>query len=196
MKRPGTVKLALAWLALAVLAGAALWPRWKAISRLEARSVELAQMIEQADDVNTQMRLLTEWMMDIEQRVRASTTPIPRDSGVSELVRDLTDRFDELGVVEREITTGAPSPGEDASTLPMTIAARGSFTSVMKSIGWIESLPRLVRIRRIKITRARDWTPEAPRVAAEILLDAFFNPTPIPERVDLTSLIAKQEEGP
>lgn len=194
MRSPTNLQLAVAWAALAgALGGLAVWPRYRAIRQQEARSVALAQMIEEADDVNAQIRELTEWMIEIEARVRAATTPIPRDSGVADLMRDLTDKFRELGITEREVTTGAPSNGAEASALPMTVMARGSFMSVLESIRWIESLPRLVRIRRIKIDRARGWTPGDPRVSAELLLDAFFDPRPIPENVDILSLIRKQE---
>lgn len=196
MKSPSTLQLAVAWVALAaLLGGVAIWPRWRAVTRLERRSAGLAQMINEADDVNTQIRVLTEWMLEIEERVGASTTPIPEESGVAELVRDLTDKFRELGITDREITTGAPSMGEQSAALPMTIVMRGSFTSVLASIRWIESLPRLVRIRRIRIDRADDWSLDTPRVTAELLLDAFFDPKPIPESVDLTSVIEAQREG-
>ncbi|MFG0274664.1 MAG: type 4a pilus biogenesis protein PilO [Phycisphaerales bacterium] len=193
MKSPTNLQLGVAWAAMAAaLSAVAIWPRWRAISQLEQRSVALSQMIAEADDVNAQIRELTEWMLEIESRVRASTTPIPRDSGVADLVRELTDKFRELGVAEREITTGAASNGDEASALPMTVVARGSFTSVVESIRWIESLPRLVRIRRIKIERARDWSMDNPKVSAEFLLDAFFDPRPIPDDVDLASLIERQ----
>lgn len=195
MKSPSNLQLGLAWAALAgLLGGGAIWPRWRGVTHLERRSVSLAQMINEADDVNAQIRVLTEWMLEIEDRVRASTTPIPEESAVAELVRDLTDEFRELGITDREITTGAPSMGEQAAALPMTIVVRGSFTSVLASIRWIESLPRLVRIRRITIDRADKWSPDAPRVTAELLLDAFFDPKPIPEGVDLASVIEGQGE--
>jgi Tfp pilus assembly protein PilO len=195
VKSPTNLQLGLTWLALAsLLGGAAIWPRWRDITRLERRSLGLSQMINEADDVNAQIRVLTEWMLEIEDRVRASTTPIPAQSGVADLVRDLTDKFRELGITDREITTGAPSLGEQSAALPMTVVVRGSFTSVLASIRWIESLPRLVRIRRVKIDRAEDWSFDSPRVTAEFLLDAFFDPKPIPESVDLASLIESQAE--
>lgn len=194
MRSPTNLQLSVAWLALAgLLGGALVWPRWRTVTSLERRSVGLAQMINEADDVNEQIRVLTEWMLEIEERVRASTTPIPEESGVAELVRDLTDKFRELGITDREITTGAPSMGEQSAALPMTVIVRGSFTSVLESIRWIESLPRLVRIRRIRIDRAKDWGLDSPRVSAEFLLDAFFDPKPVPEGVDLASVIEQGE---
>ena len=61
----------------------------------------------------------------------------------------------DLGVTDREITTGGANKLDDASTMPMSVTAQGRFLSVYEAVRWIESLPRLVRGQRLRIdTRA------------------------------------------
>ncbi len=109
-------------------------------------------------------------------------TPIPEESGVAALVKRLSESFDALGLKDREISTGAAKPLEEASCLPMTIVVHGSFPAIYEAIAGIESLDRLIRVQRLRV--ATEGRPGAGtvdrsgRVRADIQLDVFFAPKP------------------
>ena len=78
-------------------------------------------------------------------------TPIPDESDVSGLIRVLSSMLDELGLDRREITTGDSRQLDEASSMPMTVRLEGPFPSVAEAIRRIESLPRLVRVQRLRV---------------------------------------------
>lgn len=195
MRNSTSLRFLVCWIALVACAGGlGVWPKLSAIRRHEAKAQELATMIRESDDVNAQIGLLSEWRAEIHRRVSTSTTPIPAESDVAGLMRDLTRTLVDLGITEREITTGSAVESEESFSLPLSVTMRGRFPRVMEAVRWIENLPRLVRVRRIKIERSRDWTPDEPVVTAELLVDVFFAPHPIDTSSDL-SVFAGVEKG-
>lgn len=106
-------------------------------------------------------------------------TPIPEDSAVATLVRSLSESFDDLGLNDREVSTGAPKQLEEASSLPMTIAISGGFPAIHGALARIESLDRLVRVQRLRVAgegKTRDGFDRSGRVRADIQLDVFYAP--------------------
>ncbi|MFM9956547.1 MAG: type 4a pilus biogenesis protein PilO [Phycisphaerales bacterium] len=112
-------------------------------------------------------------------------TPIPQESGVAGLVRELSESFDRLGLKDREISTGAAKVLEDASCLPMSITVQGPFPAIYEALAGIESLDRLVRVQRLRVAHdaraggggaATGTVNRSGRVRADIQLDVFFAP--------------------
>lgn len=112
-------------------------------------------------------------------------TPIPTDSNVAGLMRMLGDTLTDLGLNQRDITTRPPKSFGDATSLPVTVVLNGPFTSIHEAVTRIESMPRLVRVERLRITsqseRAGGTTaPSAGGtegvVRAEFSIDAFYSP--------------------
>lgn len=107
-------------------------------------------------------------------------TPIPEESGVATLVRGLSESFDALGLKDREISTGAAKSLDDASCMPMTVAVQGPFPAIYAALTGIESLDRLVRVQRLRISvdgkGGAHTVDRSGRVRADIQLDVFFAP--------------------
>lgn len=109
-------------------------------------------------------------------------TPIPSESGVATLVRQLSESFDALGLKDREVSTGASKQLEEAQCLPMTIAISGAFPAIFEALGRVESLDRLVRVQRLRVAlegKTRDGFDRSGRVRADVQLDVFFAPRQI-----------------
>jgi len=176
-------RLVLGLVALILLGvGAGVWPHVRAIRALEERREDLQARAAASDDgAATLTRLQTE-LEEATRLAEERSKPISAQSDVAEMIRALTAQLDRLGMSEREITTGAPTHLPDAASLPMSVRMKGRFPNVHEAIRWIESLPRLVRAKRVSIEIPRrrsdknnvDWL--APEVDAELLLDVFFAP--------------------
>lgn len=106
-------------------------------------------------------------------------TPIPESSDVAGLIGDLSSMLDAVGLGQREITTGQSESLEEASSMPMTVTLRGPFPAVAEAVRRIESLPRLVRVKRLRVASNQPRSGEVDRsgeVRADILIDVFFAP--------------------
>lgn len=121
-------------------------------------------------------------------------TPIPAESGVATLVRQLSESFDELGLKDREVSTGASKQLDEASCLPMTIAITGGFPAIFDALRRVESLERLVRVQRFRVAlegKNRDGFDRSGRVRADLQLDVFF----APKQLASPTAAAKQGTG-
>lgn len=106
-------------------------------------------------------------------------TPIPEQSDVSGLIRVLSSMLDSLGLARREITTGESRVLDEASSMPMTVTLEGPFPAVSEAIRMIESLPRLVRVQRLRVASDQPRTGEVDRsgeVRADLLIEVFYAP--------------------
>ncbi len=164
-----------------VLAGAGLVVRPAYLSakalegEIEAKRAELARPGSGPEAIERLARDLTALRELGSERM----TPIPADSGVATLVRQLSESFDELGLKDREVSTGAAKQLDEASCLPMTIAITGGFPAIFEALGRVESLDRLVRVQRLRVAlegKVREGFDRSGRVRADLQLDVFFAP--------------------
>ncbi len=156
-----------------------IWPAHTEARQVEAdilaKRAELSQAGKQPEAIEKLATELAALRRFGEQRM----TPIPEDSGVADLVRNLSSTFDELGLKDREVTTGAPKQLDEASALPMSVMVSGSFPKVYAAVCQIERLPRLLRTQRLRI--AAEKAPvgsldRSGRVRADLQLDVFYAP--------------------
>lgn len=106
-------------------------------------------------------------------------TPIPQESNVAGLMTDLSAMLDSLGLTQREITTGDSRRLEEASSMPMTVTLQGPFPSIAEAVRQIESLPRLVRVQRLRVSTEQARRGEVDRsgsVRADVLIEVFYAP--------------------
>ncbi|RMD65762.1 MAG: hypothetical protein D6824_02060 [Planctomycetota bacterium] len=131
-----------------------------------------------------------------QRRALNEVAEIPQEADVALLIGALSSRLDSLGVGGGEISTGAPRSTPDAMYVPVTVTMRGSFLSVYAACRWIESLPRLVRISRLRFERLKAANNSGSRAAssaapgdsddirAELALDVFYRPAPLNGEAD------------
>lgn len=183
MNRRAHIFLGLGWLLMVGVGGRfLLWPAVEHARDLDAdiaakqatiaRQTTGPEVIEKIARELTALRALSDSRM----------TPIAEEAGVAGMVSGLSDSLDALGLTDRELNTGSQRQLDEASVLPMSIVIRGDFPSIVRAVEQTESLPRLVRVQRLRI--AQDSRPNqaggpvdrSGKVKAEISLDVFFAP--------------------
>ncbi len=183
--RPSKISLVCggAWLLLVGIASAG-WivPVYAESARLEREIAELeAELAKPADGPEVIERLATQ-VTQLEALMHERMRPIPDDSDVAGLMLELSLVLDELGLVEREVTTGAPKQLDEARSMPMSVLLRGEFLSIYAAVRHIEALPRLVRVQHVRILtdRSRQALPNRTGVVeAELVIEVFFAPRDI-----------------
>jgi Tfp pilus assembly protein PilO len=106
-------------------------------------------------------------------------TPIPPDADVAGLIGRLSRMFDDAQLGEREVTTGQPAQLDEASALPMSVSVQGPFPSILGVLMRIESLDRLVRIERLRLTGLHSRKGPVDRsgeVRASVQVEVFYAP--------------------
>ncbi|MBL0922561.1 MAG: type 4a pilus biogenesis protein PilO [Phycisphaerales bacterium] len=99
----------------------------------------------------------------------ANSKPIPAQGDIAEFVRGLVTYLDRIGVVDRSIATGTPARENDVMAAPMTLTMTGDFMAVFATLEHVESLPRLVRVSRMKLELRKDGL-----LKADLSLDVLF----------------------
>ncbi len=181
MSKKHTLWLAVGMVALllvGVLAGIA--PRLRVMDRLDSEALSLQDRARRADNGAAEIVRLESHLADVQEIEETSIKDIPAENDVAGLIRALTTRLDRLGMTEREITTGAIEALEDAMAAPMTVRMRGPFLGVQEAVEWLESLPRLVRVLRVKIETPNRSASDrlaggSADVEAELILNVFFD---------------------
>lgn len=111
-------------------------------------------------------------------------TPIPEDADVAGLIGRLSRMFDDAQLGEREVTTGQPEQLEEASAMPMSVSVQGSFLALMDVLVRIESLDRLVRIERLRLSglhARRGPIDRSGEVRASVQVEVFYAPRALKE---------------
>lgn len=177
MKTPRNITLLLWWVVLVGAGvGILIVPSLRSVSDLSTEAERLRERISANNDGAAALRRLESRLQEARRVVRDETTPIPRESDVAALIRQLSSRLSGLGVSEREITTGSAAELADASAMPMSVSVRTEFLNIYEVVRWVESLPRLVRVERLSIERASDDKLRTGPVEADVMLEVFFDP--------------------
>ena len=95
-------------------------------------------------------------------------------------MRRMSVMFDDAGLQAPQLTTGVPQEDVGAIAMPMTIIAEGDFVALVDAITAIESLPRLVRVRRVRLASDSDRRgapiDRSGTIRADLQLDVFYAP--------------------
>ena len=184
MRGSPRIWLALGWVVLVILGVfVGVFPRLRALDRLDQEASSLSGQASRSDAGASKLAQLNERLARARATVQTRVRPIPHDADVAGLIRTLTTELDDLGMTEREITTGAPKDIGDAMSAPMSVRMTGPFLGVYQAVRWIETLPRLVRITRVTI-KTPQRNPEeliqnaGRMVHAELLLNVYSDPAP------------------
>lgn len=122
---------------------------------------------------------LTRELAELKSRGEMRMTPIPEQSDIAGLMRELSGKLDELKLDKRELVQGTAKKLEEASLVPMSVLVEGSFPEIYGVAKYLESLPRLVRVQRLRIAlagSAKDTIDRSGVVQAELMIDVFFEP--------------------
>lgn len=180
MKRSENTKLIAGVVVLAALALVlGVWPNVKGLERLGETRADLVSRVERSDDGDAALERLAGELGEHKLDARVRLRPIPEDGDVGGLIRAMSDEFAQLGLGRPEIKTGRPIEHDDAMALPMTVEIRGTFLNIADVIQWVESLDRLVRVRKVRIESPRSGTAESDFsevLEAELVLDVFYAP--------------------
>ena len=168
------------WVLLVLIGIASLtWLQPRMLGQANQELNSLKQRLMRAEDGAAEIRALVEELSAIRESAK-SIKHVPTDSQFAGLIQDLGGRLEALGITDREITTGGSVDLGPAKSIPMRIRMTSDFTGVFKTIEWIESLPRLIRVQRVLIKATDLKNPWESQVEVEITLDAVFDPTTQP----------------
>lgn len=156
-----------------------LWPSWASGRVLRGEISQLEQELSKPKSDPEMIERLSQELAGLNALRDQRMTPIPEERDVAGLMRELSAMLDQLGLMDREITTGSAQVQDEASVMPMTVVLSGPYPSVAEAVIRMESLPRLVRVQRLRLALERSRSGVVNRsgiVRADIRLEVFFEP--------------------
>ena len=151
------------------------WMQPKLLGGEQERLAGLNLRLDRAEDGAAEIRVLVNELGAVKQTASA-IKHVPQDSQFAVLIQNLGNKLEALGIEEREITNGGSVDLGTAMSIPMRIRMTSGFPGVYRTIEWIESLPRLIRVQRVLIKSTDLENPWDSQVEVEITLDAVFDP--------------------
>ena len=167
--------------AAVVVAGLAVgvWPNLKSMESLGSQKADLVSRVQRSDDGDAALKRLRATLDEEQQRAEAVLREIPLDGDVGGFIREMSAEVARLGLGRPEIKTGRPIEHDDAKALPMTVEITGTFLQMVSVVEWVESLERLVRVRKLTVDPAVRSNGEdfSDAFTADVVLDVYYAPT-------------------
>lgn len=173
-------------------------PQLREASTLRAEATELRSRTEGVGDLSAVREERTAERDRERARCAIGMKRIPAEPDVAGLMRRLSLPVDGVGVRDQTFTAGVPRPAiEDRRTpersggsgldaaeqaLPLTVDLVARFDSVFALLRSAERLPRLVRVRAIRMAVAEQRSDDepvdgSPMVSATVDLEVIYDPT-------------------
>lgn len=161
-----------AFAAIGIIAEAV--PTWRRVQKLGMRCEETRAELLLVSDRPVELARQADELSKVKAFVQDHVKPVPGESDVAGLVRSLSQLMDTEGITQREIATGVAARGDHTWTLPLTLKMRGSFTSVFAVVDRIETLPRLIKLKRVELRLEGDPDKRSGLVTANLLLELVY----------------------
>jgi len=191
--RQSDILLGLGWCAIVgMTVGLFVMPSLQREQELKAEISELQSELAQPSSGPELIAQLEDSLETLRSFGDGRMTDIPEDSDIAGLMRSLTRILADYGLSQHDLTTRPEKTLRYASAKPVSISLSGPFQAIYQAVQRIESLPRLVRIERFRLSRppfTRGTLDRSGVVDAEIWIDAFYAP------VDLTEVDPAGLEG-
>ncbi|MHC4995710.1 MAG: type 4a pilus biogenesis protein PilO [Planctomycetota bacterium] len=164
-------RLELRFMGLILLIGVGLWwPATRDIKRLEADVVSTQRRL---TGVDGQAGAIMELSMDVQsmrQTLANESRVIPRERDLGTLLRSVTNRLEELGMTDLQISTPKASPHEGYVAQPINVRFAGYAMEVFEWVQHVEWLPRLVQFKRMSLR----YDEPSGLVHADVMLETYY----------------------
>lgn len=158
----------------------AVMPQLRSTARAQAEVAGFQAELSKQNAGPETIAQLRERLGTLEQLGKDRITPIPDEADLAGLMRRMSEMFDSERIDAPQLTTGVPQKDKGAMSMPMTVVAEGDFLPIEQAIASIESLPRLIRVRRVRLatdaSRRRNQVDRVAPVRVDLLLDVFYAP--------------------
>jgi Tfp pilus assembly protein PilO len=145
----------------------------------DRRQKELTAMLaERQRDLKaskTQTRILPQVATEVDRlraRLERSKKSIPKQQDLAPFIREVTQLGQQASLRKPLIEPKPAVRGPRVSELPISLTFDGDFVNVYSFLRNVEEMPRLTRIRQMKIT-GKDKTGQ---VRGQVLLNIYFQP--------------------
>lgn len=180
MMRKSDIWLTLGWIAMTgSIALFMVLPHARQRQQLVGDVLRLRTELNAPDQAPELIREIEASLEVLEEFRAGRVTKIPEESDVAGLMQSISRTLSELRLDQRDITTNRPKALEYASSLPVSVTLTGSFPRIFRALEKIETLPRLIRVDRLKISAPTSGNGSIDRtgeVRAEMSVSTFFAP--------------------
>lgn len=148
------------------------WPVFHKINVNQEHIYELLDNLNQADVDTAKMISTYNQINMLKDRIAREHKIIPTNDDLSGLRSKLGIYIGQLPLSGHNFKKGNDIQSSNLHNLTLKVDTSGEFIGVFQLIQYIESLPRLIRIREVNV--AKKSSPDNDTVNANITIDAFY----------------------
>lgn len=159
-----------------------MYPSLRAASAASNKRSSVRLTLEQTPDHTLLMNREIATRDSLLSYTQTAIKPIPQDPNSASLIRDITIFLDERAIRDRELAISAPLVVGPLVVTPLNITFRASFSDAHALLRHLESAPRLLRIRSVRVGRATMTSSDSPTLnldgplKVEVLLELLHAP--------------------
>ena len=101
---------------------------------------------------------LKDQLAQLQQEVGNYEARVPTQRDLGAFLKSLTNLMDEQKLTEQLIKPGAESQAETLSCMPVNMQCKGSLIRIYEFFDALQSLDRLVRIKKVELTNDKDFS--------------------------------------
>lgn len=152
-------------------------------SRASEAHTEVGRLVRENSSIGATESMLRELVIERDNRLmieESQLRQIPQGAGDAGLSDALALNVDDGGATSWSVRLLAPEVIEASAAdsewmcLPAVVEMKGRFGAVLEALNRVESSDRLVRVRAIRVSRARDNNQQSDLIEATIELDTVF----------------------
>lgn len=143
--------------------------------RQAALAVQIQEKQRELREGKSHTSALPEVATEVERlraRLERSKKSVPRQQDLPQFIRDVSQLGQQASLRKPFFKPGTPVRGELVCELPISLNFEGDFVNVYSFLRNLEEMPRLTRVREIKLN-ARDRTGQ---VKVQLSMNIYFAP--------------------
>jgi len=128
--------------------------RMKAVN--QAKTAQTLAIAKGAAD-SRQLPLLEEQLLKLKDRLGNYKANIPGQNTFGSFLGSVTDLMNKNNLKEQEITPGEEVKADQFNCIPVSIRCKGELAQIFKLYRQLQTLDRLIRIERVKLSNDGDY---------------------------------------
>jgi Tfp pilus assembly protein PilO len=157
--------------------GLVIWPVYKQTRSLNSQAAGVEAELSGSRGQAAELTALSRDVKRIAAEMADGVKKVPQEGEMAQMIRELSNRLAAQHLSDPTIGTQTTLPGPNYNTVPIIVGFHGDGVSAFRFINDVESLPRVVQVKRIHLLRSEKLPGQ---VEAEIELNTFYSPAPEP----------------
>jgi Tfp pilus assembly protein PilO len=132
-------------------------PLHKQMKAVRQTKAEQTLTISKGAADSRQLPLMKQQLLELQNRLGNYEANIPEQNTFGGFLGRITDLMNQNNLKEQEVTPSEEVKTDKLNCIPVTISCKGTLTQIFKLYRQLQTLGRLIRIERVKLSNDSDY---------------------------------------